>query len=106
MQSNIVVGDIAIGGTLKYVTGYTGYSGDEELQEGNYIALHAKAVEGATIKAELFGGEPGETTLDEDGIVITRLTTNATSIKFTATKGTVTQTKMINLISLVLEEEA
>lgn len=53
----------------------------------------------------MIGGESGEKTLDADGLVIARLTTNATSIKFTATKGTVTQTKILNLISLVLEEE-
>lgn len=87
------------------MTGYTGYSGDENLQEGNYIALHASADDGATIKVELIGGESGEKTLDADGLVIARLTTNATSLKFTATKGTVTQTKILNLISLVLEEE-
>lgn len=90
---------------MKYVDDYTGYSGDPDLQEGNYLALHASADEGATITAELIGGTGGAKTLDSDGLVIARVPSNATSIRFVATKGTVTQTKTLNLVSLVLEEE-
>lgn len=84
---------------------YTGYSGDPELQEGNYIALHASAVDGATITAQLIGGVDGPKTLDADGLVIARLTTNAASIRFVATKDGVEQVKELNLISLILEED-
>lgn len=105
LQSDISIGSIAIGGTLKYVTGYTGYSGDVDLQEGNFIALHASADDGATITAEIIGGESGEKTLDSDGLVVARLTTNATSIRFKASKDGQTQVKEFNLISLVLEED-
>lgn len=40
MQSNISVSaDGVISGTSKYVTGYTGFSGRPDEQEGNYLAI-------------------------------------------------------------------
>ena len=104
LQSNIEVGASAIGGTLKYVEGYTGFSGDEAEQSGNYIALHATAVDGATITYEVVGGLHGETTLDEDGIVICRLASNTTPIRFKATKSGKTETQTFSLQALALEE--
>lgn len=104
LQSNIEVGASAIGGTLKYVEGYTGFSGDPAEQSGNYIALHATAVDGATITCEVVGGLHGEATLDEDGIIICRLASNATPIRFKATKSGKTETQTFNLQALVLEE--
>lgn len=105
LQEGIVVGEIALGGTSKYVENYTGYSGDVTLQQGNYIALHATADTGATITAQLIGGADAAKTLDADGIVIARLTTNATSIRFTATKGGKTQVRDYSLLALKLEED-
>lgn len=106
MQENIVIGEDAITGTLKYVSDYTGFSGDVELQSGNYLALHCESIEGATIKAELVGGSSGEKTLDADGLVIVRITDTATeSFKVTATKGDQTETVTFDLSGLTLEEE-
>lgn len=105
LQSDIVIGDIAIGGVSHYVDDYTGYSGDPDLQSGNYLALHASADEGATIKVILVGGEDDERTLDSDGLVVARLTDEVTGIKFTATKDSKTETRTLSLVSLVLEEE-
>lgn len=72
-------------GTLKYVTGYTGFDGShEELQKGNYLVLHASVpdVTGVTIKfaARTVG------TLDSDGILILRMGEDVTQITFTAIK--------------------
>lgn len=40
LQTSIAISDEgAITGTLKYVTGYTGYSQSPELQSGNFLAL-------------------------------------------------------------------
>lgn len=39
MQSNISVSDFSITGTLNYVSGYTGFSSDENEQSGNFLAL-------------------------------------------------------------------
>ena len=50
---------------------YPGFSGDPDLQYGNYLAFHAEVpgVDGVTIKAKL----NTEATLDEDGICIIRI---------------------------------
>lgn len=87
------------------MTDYTGFSGDPDLQEGNYIALKADSVEGATITVELVGGESGPVTLDEDKNVVIRVTSTTQSIRFIATKDDESITKTYALTNLVLEEE-
>lgn len=65
LQSGVTYNDGEFKGELKYVTDYTGFSGDPEEQEGYYIAFHV-AYEGAdSIKVN-------GSTLDEDGIIILR----------------------------------
>lgn len=88
LQSNVKIVDRnKVSGTLKYVTGYTGFSSKVEEQSGNYLVLHASADEGAVITAEYVGGSSTDViTLDEDGILVSRIV-NATGIRFTATKG-------------------
>ena len=87
------------------MTGYTGYSGDAELQSGNYLALHAAAEEGATITVELVGGTTGPVTLDPDGISIGRITSTEQSVRFVASKNGMTQTKTYALSDLTLTPE-
>lgn len=48
-----VINDEAITGTVKYVTGYTGYSGNTEWQEGNFLALHIKGTNVDKVEAKL-----------------------------------------------------
>lgn len=105
LQSNITFKNGKVLGTSKYVTGYTGFSGDPALQEGNYLALHAASDAGATITAELIGGVDAPITLDADGILIARITGQTQAVKFTATKNGVTNTVTYRLASLVFEEE-
>ena len=81
LQSDIVVGDDEITGTLKYVTGYTGFSGESELQSGNYLALHITTNDGADISVELIGGMYGPVTLDEDGIIILKISNKEQRVK-------------------------
>lgn len=86
LQSDIVIGEDKITGTLKYVTDYTGFSGEVTEQSGNYLALHC-AVPGfsnATIGVEVVGGTAGEVTLDDDGLIVDRIASNSQSIKVTA----------------------
>ena len=87
LQANIAFDEEGIKGTSKYVTGYTGFSGQTKEQKGNYLALKATSKQGATIKALIVGGEHGEVTLDNDGILVARLVASATAIRFSATKG-------------------
>ena len=107
LQTGIEVGeDNKITGTLKYVTGYTEFSGDAAEQSGNYLAVHATADEGAIIKAEIIGGDHGEVTLDEDGILIARIKNNLQALRFSATTSAGTQTIIYDLSGLTLNEEA
>lgn len=71
----------------------------------NFIALKATADEGATITATVIGGSGEVITMDEDGICVFQLMSTATAIQYTATKGSVTETKTISL-SLLTRAEA
>lgn len=102
----MTVGNSGIGGTLKYVTGYTGFSGDPAEQSGNYLVIKCDTgdVSGATITAEIIGGDHGPVALDSDGILVSRIKNRSQKIKITATKedyGTVE--KVYDLASLILE---
>ena len=67
LQSNIVVNDTTmnISGTLKHVTGYTGFSSKVEEQSGNYIALNVDPASGfpETMTVEVKNGTSGPTKL-------------------------------------------
>ena len=90
LQTSVSISGTAISGTLKYVTGYTGFSGDTEEQSGNYLALHfaVPGVTGATISVELVGGTSDwPIILDSDGLVVVRITNKNTQyLKVTAGK--------------------
>ena len=104
LQEDVSIEGTAITGTLKAVTGYTGFSGDPEEQSGHYLAVKATAVEGAVITAELIGGTHGEVTLDPDGILIARITGTTQKLRFTATTDEGAQTIVWSLTGLTLEE--
>lgn len=106
LQEDITVSDDAITGTLKFATGYTGFSGDENLQSGNYIVLHAEADQGAVISAEVIGGYSGPVMLDTDGILIARIESTSQSIRFVGMKaGKVTAVKTLSLSDVTLTPE-
>lgn len=104
LQESVSIEDGAITGTLNAVTGYTGFSGDPEEQSGHYIAVKATAVEGATIKALLIGGVHGEVTLDEDGILIARITSTEQKLQFSAITDEGVQTLVWSLTGVTLAE--
>lgn len=106
LQDNVVVNDGAISGTLKYVTEYTGFSGDESMQSGNYLAIKSEAFGGATITVELINGTVGHpVTLDADGMIVLRITDIATqSVEVIATKGNVSEKATYTLTGLTLED--
>lgn len=90
---------------MKFVEGYTGFSGETELQSGNYLALAFEATEGAEITIELVGDERGAKTID-DGFAVIRLTENTKPLKVTATLDGETATQTFDLTGLELEEDA
>ena len=106
LEEDVNASDGVISGTLKYVSGYTGFSGDPDEQAGNYLALVIEAADGDTITAELTNGNHGPVTLDADGILIARISDkDAQELIFTATgaDGT-TEQKRFSLSGLTLEE--
>ena len=106
MQEDIEINVRSVTGTSKYVTGYTGFSGDVSEQSGNYIALHiTSSVEGCTFTAQLNPARD-PVTLDPDGIIIFRFGENSgRTATFTATKDGVTATAKYDLSGLTLETE-
>ena len=104
LQSDVVVNDDSIGGTLKYVTGYTGYSEDTDLQSGNYLSLAISAPSGATttIKMVNNGGiNETEETLSNDYYVAYVKSKNAKIIVTTTLSGvSVTKTYSLRLLKL------
>lgn len=108
LQSDIEIGENSITGTLKHVTGYTGFSGVVEEQSGNYLALHAGATGGADrITVELVNGTVGHpVTIDDDGLVVLRITDKTTQkVRFVAYKGDETVVKEYTLSGLTLNAE-
>ena len=108
LQESIVVGDTAITGTLKHVTGYTGFSGDVEEQSGNYLAIHCEVpdAEEATITVEVVGGTSGPVTLDSDGIIIDRIANTSQKIRVVASlAGYDSYTRTFDLSGLTLASE-
>lgn len=105
LMTDVVIEDGKATGTLNYITDYTGFSGDPEEQEGNYIALQATVGDDITTTAELIGGIHGPVTLDSDGILVARITDSVTAVKFTITKGTDSNVTVIDLSELTLASE-
>lgn len=86
LQENVYVNDNSIQGVLNYVTGYTGFSGNPEEQEGHYIALQFEASDGATVKIQTIGGlTDEEKTLDSDMDAVIYVKSNKMKLRVTCT---------------------
>ena len=107
LQSDVVVSDDEVTGTLKYVDGYVDFSSNVSEQSGNYLALkiEAEPAEAETV-VELVGGTKGPVTLDDDmNIVLLIKNKDTQSIKVTATHNGESITKIYGLSGLTLETE-
>ena len=105
LQEDIAVGDDAISGTLKYITGWTAFSGDVSEQSGNYLALHIDTeIPADSITAELINGNVGHpVTLDNDRTLIVRISdVDTQSLQIVATLNDLTITKDFDLSDLTL----
>lgn len=105
LQSGVSIGQDSITGTLKYVTGYTGFSGDPAEQEGHYLALHIDTdTEADSITVQLIGGAHGPVELDSDRTNIFRIKNKQQKIKIVAKKeGYPDVERTYNLAGLTLE---
>lgn len=115
LQDDIVINtNRKIGGTLHYVTGYTGFNGsDSTEQSGHYLALDFADnwlgdTDPTTFTVELKGGKKGPVTLTElDAFYVFRVTNpNTQSIKVVSTDSTGTTTVEYSLKGLTLESKA
>ena len=87
LQSNIEVNSNAIMGTLRYVTGYTGFSEDVSKQSGNFLSLDLTATPAdATVKAALIGGDSdGQLETVNDGELVVRVTDRKQQLRIVVT---------------------
>ena len=107
LQSDVVVSDDEVTGTLKYVDGYVDFSSNVSEQSGNYLALkiEAEPAEAETV-VELVGGTKGPVTLDDDmNIVLLIKNKDTQSIKVTTTHNKESITKTYGLSGLTLGTE-
>ena len=107
LQSDVIVSDDEVTGTLKYVDGYVDFSSNVSEQSGNYLALkiEAEPAEAETV-VELVGGTKGPVTLDDDmNIVLLIKNKDTQSIKVTTTHNEESVTKTYGLSGLTLETE-
>ena len=102
LQEDMVVSGGAITGTSKYVTGYTGFSGNPEEQEGNYIALHV-SVPNMTIGQDGLTVKVNGSTLDSDGLIVLIFKGSTRPIKVVATKGDFTKIREFKTTGIVKE---
>ena len=105
LQSDVVVSDDEVTGTLKYVDGYVDFSSNVSEQSGNYLALkiEAEPAEAETV-VELVGGTKGPVTLDDDmNIVLLIKNKDTQSIKVTVDNEGNSSTKTYKLTGLTLE---
>lgn len=106
LQEDVTVGNDAISGTLHYVTGYTGFSGDASEQAGNYLALHFEAEDATFIAVKVVGSEHDPVTLDEDGLLVLRIREVAKGINVYTVADGVTYMNRFEFVNLICEPKA
>ena len=103
LQENVYVNENSIQGVLNYVTGYTGFSGVPEEQEGHYLALQFEASDGATVKIQTIGGlTDEEKTLDSDMDAVIYVKSSKMKLRVTCTLNGDTITKTLSFSGLKL----
>lgn len=107
LQEDVTITGNQVTGTLHYVTEYTGFSGDPDLQEGNYLALSFAADPSTDdIYVELVNAlySPGPQKLDADKDICIRITDKDKQyLIVTAYKGGEQSRRVIKLDQMTLE---
>ena len=96
LQEGVFIVDGKVFGTLKYVTGYTGFSGRTDEQEGYYLALHYACEDADSIKVN-------GVTLDEDGLHILIIKKMGGKVKVEVSKDEDTFSEYIDISALKYE---
>ena len=105
LQENVAISGSGFTGTLKYVTGYTGFSSNPAEQDGNYLAIHADDPNADKVTVEVVNGTAGERELDSDRTIVLRIANKTTqSVRVKSYKNNaVKETKTYSLTGLTLE---
>ena len=96
LQKGVFIVDGKAFGTLKYVTGYTGFSGRADEQEGYYLVLHYACEDADSIKVN-------GVTLDEDGLHILIMKKKGGNIKVEVIKDSDSYVDYVNVDALKYE---
>ena len=96
LQEGVFIIDGKVFGTLKYVTGYTGFSGRADEQEGYYLALHYECEGADSIKVN-------GVTLDSDGLHILIIKKKGGKVKVEISKDENTYSEYIDISALKYE---
>ena len=96
LQKGVFIVDGKVFGTLKYVTGYTGFSGRADEQEGYYLALQYEWEDADSIKVN-------GVTLDSDGIHILIIKKIGGKVKVEVSKDEDTYSEYIDISALKYE---
>ena len=96
LQKGVFIVDGKVFGTLKYVTGYTGFSGRADEQEGYYLVLHYACEDADSIKVN-------GVTLDEDGLHILIMKKKGGNIKVEVIKDSDSYVDYVNVDALKYE---
>lgn len=107
LQENVKVVGNKITGTILKVEDYTGFSGNEEEQSGNYIAMHCTVPDVASATINFISKSGKKYLVDpSDGLIVIRLTSKPTKFRFEISKtGVPTVEKEFDASGLVLEKE-
>lgn len=112
LQSNVTVDGTAISGTLNYVTDYTQFSSQTELQSGNYLALKFSDIDptATSVKVGLVPSAIGmdlvEIIDDPDKNGVFRITNKDTQkLHVVTSDGTNEKTQIFDLSGLTLEAQ-
>lgn len=104
LHDEVTFADGEFAGTLKYVTGYTGFSEETDLQSGNYLAVKIGGFpEGATVTVELLGGSSQPVSITDADNAVVRITDATTQkIKVHMVSDDVILNKTYSLAGLTL----
>lgn len=106
LQENMVISAGSILGTLHYVEDYTGFSGDPEEQEGNYLAFMVGYNGGEYTKITAQGGSAPEVEVDPSDHTHVMHVKAKKDLVIRAYNGdTVVSSKTYNISQVVLEEK-
>ena len=104
LQENVVLNGESITGKLNYVTDFKDFSSNEDEQKGNFLVIKVEeATKGKTVTAELSeSNSKGKVTLDEDGIIVARITSKTQTITITIEN----ESKILKLNELELDVQS